>query len=44
MKDVDIFKEMAKGGEIDDILKSVDDLSDEDFDDKDFELGVIPTI
>ena len=37
MKDVDIFKEMAKGGEIDDILKSVDDLSDEDFDDKDFE-------
>ena len=30
MKDVDILKEMAKGGEIDDILKSVDDLSDEE--------------
>lgn len=31
MKDIDIFKEMAKGGEIDDILQAVDELDTEDF-------------
>lgn len=34
MKDIDIFKEMAKGGEIDDILKAVDDLTFDDLDSK----------
>jgi hypothetical protein len=34
MKDIDIFKEMAKGGEIDDILQAVDDLTLEDLNEK----------
>ena len=34
MKDIDIFKEMAKGGEIDDIIQSVEDLTFEDFNEK----------
>jgi hypothetical protein len=34
MKDIDIFKEMAKGGEIDDILQAVDDLTFEDLNEK----------
>lgn len=34
MRDIDIFKEMAKGGEIDDILQAVDDLTFEDLNEK----------
>lgn len=34
MKDIDIFKEMAKGGEIDDILQAVDELTFDDLDSK----------
>lgn len=34
MTDIDIFKEMAKGGEIDDILQAVDDLTFEDLNEK----------
>jgi hypothetical protein len=34
MKDIDIFKEMAKGGEVDDILQAVDELTFEDLNEK----------
>ena len=49
MKDIDIFKEMAKGGEIDDILQAVDDLTFEDLnekfsDEKDAVIEVLKTI
>ena len=49
MKDIDIFKEMAKGGEIDDILQAVDDLTLDDLevkldDERDAVLEVLKSI